>query len=95
MHGSKSHDVEPTDGLVAWLDGHTKWIVSATGAVEMFDLSVDPTERHNLAADRDEIERARTRAREWWTAHPPQATVRRQTEALDAETLDRMRVLGY
>jgi hypothetical protein len=95
MHGSRKRDVEPSDGLIAWLDGNMKWIVRSTGAVEAYDLSIDPNELRNLAADRSDVEQAHADARAWWTAHPPQARVGRNTENFDAETRDRMRVLGY
>jgi arylsulfatase A-like enzyme len=80
--------------LLAWMEGHVKWIVSSKGTVEAYDLDSDPRELHNLAVDRDQIERAQGQAARWWTAHPPIVTAHHPQE-LDAETRERMRTLGY
>jgi arylsulfatase A-like enzyme len=95
LHGSKDRSVAPKDGTLTWVEGTVKWIVSSTGAVEAYDLSVDPREQRNIAAERDGTERARARARDWWAAHPPFKSARRTAEPVDKETRDRMRALGY
>jgi arylsulfatase A-like enzyme len=95
MHGSNDRNVEPSDGLLAWLDGNVKWIVSATGSVEAYDLSRDPAELRNLVTDGDAINQARVYAQAWWAMHPPLEAGRVRAHQVDTKTKERMRALGY
>ena len=79
--------------LLAWLEGGIKTIVGSRGGVEIYDLDRDPDERHNLAQGDVPIARARARALEWWSAHPPRTLD--DVGTIDERTRDRLRDLGY
>jgi arylsulfatase A-like enzyme len=95
LAGVKNPAVEPDRDLLAWMDGHTKWIASSRGDVEAYDLDGDPHELHNLAVDSDQVARGQAYATRWWSAHPVIITARAQMRPLDDETRERMRNLGY
>lgn len=79
--------------LVAWIAWPRKVIVSSSGAVEAYDLALDPGESSPLDLPEAEREAARGRARRWWDEHPPPASA--APAALTPDELERLRELGY
>ena len=79
--------------LVAWIEGSVKISVSSKGEVRAYDLALDPFEERPITLNANARNAALDVARGWWEAHPP--PVRDDTPALDDETLDDLRRLGY
>src|SRR4029077_7836344 len=74
--------------LQALVDG--RWKLIASSEAELYDLSVDPGEQHNIAGTKDPLAQGmRTRAREIATAAAA------ATPAVSAEASERLRALGY
>ena len=69
--------------------------------VELYDLSADPTEQNNLAAERAQLaQQLRQVARDWLAARPDfsftaAADQLPTLDALDQDTRERLRALGY
>ena len=77
-------------------DGQHKLIVTLPeGAAELFDLTADPGERHNLASDLPGVvERLRSLLAEWRGGQRARLAVPADQQ-LDAEALESLRRLGY
>jgi arylsulfatase A-like enzyme len=72
-----------------------KYLLRASGAEELYDLTRDPVERHNLAAAQPAVTRAlKARLLEWKTATSAGA-VRAADYAMDQETRRHLESLGY
>ena len=63
--------------------------------VELFDLSTDPGELHDLAAEKQDIRDALLAQLKEWMARGGSATDAAMFESSDAESLERLRSLGY
>jgi len=78
--------------LIAWMEGDRKVIVSTKGVVEVYDLALDPGEQRPLEIGQEERAAALQKADTWWREHPVAVG---QTEEMDEDELERLRVLGY
>lgn len=75
------------------VDWPHKFLAMSNGRMEMFDLAKDPAERRNLLREIPEISRALgLKVTEWARTRPAQD---KQKVQLDAESLERLRSLGY
>jgi hypothetical protein len=92
----------PGQFAVAVLQGTTKALIDCQGQPTAFyDLQLDPAERHDVSATRSpQLQALLAKARVAAGSEPCDAvqqavTQKIPTPALDAETLDRLRALGY
>ena len=81
--------------LLAWIEDGVKFIADSGGALEAYDLRVDPGEEHPLELPEERRAAALARARLWWEEHPPVDPELTSGEDLDAEAIERLRALGY
>jgi arylsulfatase A-like enzyme len=88
-------DFEPFDRRLKSIPvGGLKLILAEEGEAELYDLETDPGETRNLAEARpDDVRRLEKRLRERFGAWPPPPAG--ELPALDAETLEQLRSLGY
>ncbi len=84
-------------GQRAILDGRFKLILSDDGRRELYDLVTDPAERRDLIDTRPEVAQRLFDAFAEWEQHTPayDTASRRTSPALDSQTLDALRSLGY
>ena len=75
--------VEPT---------HMKLIVFSDGSREAYNLLADPAEQHNLYSSTSELELLNDRLTKWIASMPRQDL---RGKALDKETVERLKSLGY
>jgi arylsulfatase A-like enzyme len=77
----------------AIFDGKYKLIISTTGKRELYDLSADPKEAHNLYEEGDDRSRALGMTLAVWTKTHTKPAARRVQ--LDPESLRQLKSLGY
>ena len=78
--------------LLAWIEEDIKFIASADGRVEAYDLAEDPRELEPLDLPGDRLEHARRLARAWWAANPIRTG---EQVVLDEDAVERLKALGY
>ena len=78
-------------------DGRFKYMASGDGMVELFDLTADPEETHNVYADHPaEVDRLTAYIREWMENVPPYAPSDSESnEDADPDFMEALRSLGY
>ena len=76
-----------------------KLVLSGAGSVQLYDLSADPQEQHDLAAARhDQVARLRQSLAEWresCTPYRPEGPDSYTGHRLTEEQMQRLRDLGY
>jgi len=77
------------------LDGDLKFIWSSNGKHELYDLSRDPRELHNLAVEEPETTRRLGRRLDEWLAGLGPVAPTTERSIVDHATHDELRALGY
>ena len=60
-------------GQAAWLDNRYKYVVTKQGNEELFDISADPLEKNNLAAEHPRIAKRMKKEMQEWQASVEQS----------------------
>ena len=66
--------------------------MSSAGAIEIYDIAVDPDESSPLDPKPDEVRRASEKAERWWIGRQVAAP---QEQPPDPEVIERLRKLGF
>lgn len=78
-------------------DGSLRLIASSRGGQEheLYEIAGDPTETHDLSADRARVEDLTKKLQRWMAKHPPAAKIAQDRSSLDQDDLDAAQELGY
>ena len=77
----------------AFYTGELKYILSSDGERELYDLSADPAETHNLFISGDPVSRRLEQVAAGWAR--PSALIKPKARMPNRETVERLKSLGY